>query len=141
MNIAVFLAGNTARIFTEYARGRAPGAGRRLAAANPLIICLGTNVFFATGPRRCRRGLAGLLGEWQATRCRGSGPASGGSTDAQISCAFQHRLRNRQPAGHQIRLEVSSSAFPKYDRNLNTGGPLATGPGLMRGNSKTGQQR
>lgn len=30
-------------------------------------------------------------------------------------------------AGHQIRLEVSSSAFPKYDRNLNTGGPLATG--------------
>jgi putative CocE/NonD family hydrolase len=31
------------------------------------------------------------------------------------------------PAGHQIRLEVSSSAFPKYDRNLNTGGSLATG--------------
>jgi putative CocE/NonD family hydrolase len=30
-------------------------------------------------------------------------------------------------AGHQIRIEVSSSAFPKYDRNLNTGGPLATG--------------
>jgi hypothetical protein len=30
-------------------------------------------------------------------------------------------------AGHRIRLEVSSSAFPKYDRNLNTGAPLATG--------------
>lgn len=30
-------------------------------------------------------------------------------------------------AGHQIRLEISSSTFPKYDRNLNTGGPLATG--------------
>jgi putative CocE/NonD family hydrolase len=30
-------------------------------------------------------------------------------------------------AGHRIRLEISSSAFPKYDRNLNTGGPLATG--------------
>ena len=30
-------------------------------------------------------------------------------------------------AGHRIRLEVSSSAFPKYDRNLNSGGPLATG--------------
>ncbi|HET7577770.1 MAG TPA: CocE/NonD family hydrolase [Bacillales bacterium] len=26
--------------------------------------------------------------------------------------------------GHRIRLEVSSSAFPKYDRNLNTGEPL-----------------
>jgi uncharacterized protein len=30
-------------------------------------------------------------------------------------------------AGHRIRLEISSSTFPKYDRNLNTGGPLATG--------------
>ena len=29
-------------------------------------------------------------------------------------------------AGHAIRLEVSSSAFPKVNRNLNTGGPLAT---------------
>jgi len=29
-------------------------------------------------------------------------------------------------AGHAIRLEISSSAFPKYNRNLNTGGPLAT---------------
>jgi uncharacterized protein len=29
-------------------------------------------------------------------------------------------------AGHRIRLEVSSSAFPKYDRNLNTGEPVAT---------------
>jgi putative CocE/NonD family hydrolase len=26
--------------------------------------------------------------------------------------------------GHSIRLEVSSSAFPKYDRNLNTGDTL-----------------
>jgi putative CocE/NonD family hydrolase len=28
--------------------------------------------------------------------------------------------------GHRIRLEVASSAFPKYDRNLSTGHPLAT---------------
>jgi putative CocE/NonD family hydrolase len=27
-------------------------------------------------------------------------------------------------AGHRIGLEISSSAFPKYDRNLNTGVPL-----------------
>ncbi|HEX6923606.1 MAG TPA: CocE/NonD family hydrolase C-terminal non-catalytic domain-containing protein, partial [Bacillales bacterium] len=26
--------------------------------------------------------------------------------------------------GHQIRVEVTSSAFPKYDRNLNTGEEL-----------------
>lgn len=28
--------------------------------------------------------------------------------------------------GHQVRLEVSSSNFPRYDRNLNTGGDLYT---------------
>jgi len=30
-------------------------------------------------------------------------------------------------AGHRIRLEIASSAFPKFDRNLQTGEPLATG--------------
>jgi uncharacterized protein len=34
-------------------------------------------------------------------------------------------------AGHRIRLEVSSSAFPKYDRNLNTGEPIATGTRMI----------
>ena len=29
--------------------------------------------------------------------------------------------------GHRIRLEVSSSNFPRFDRNLNTGGDQATG--------------
>ncbi|MEA2593778.1 MAG: uncharacterized protein QOF01_247, partial [Thermomicrobiales bacterium] len=29
-------------------------------------------------------------------------------------------------AGHQIRLEISSSNFPRFARNLNTGGDLAT---------------
>jgi putative CocE/NonD family hydrolase len=28
--------------------------------------------------------------------------------------------------GHRIRLDISSSAFPKYDRNLNTGEPVDT---------------
>jgi putative CocE/NonD family hydrolase len=26
--------------------------------------------------------------------------------------------------GHRIRLEIASSAFPKYDRNPNSGAPL-----------------
>jgi len=30
-------------------------------------------------------------------------------------------------AGHRIRLEVSSSSFPKFDRNLNTGEDIGTG--------------
>jgi putative CocE/NonD family hydrolase len=28
--------------------------------------------------------------------------------------------------GHRLRVEISSSAFPKFDRNLNTGGPIGT---------------
>jgi putative CocE/NonD family hydrolase len=31
------------------------------------------------------------------------------------------------PAGHQLRLEVTSSDFPRYDRNLNTGAAFGTG--------------
>ncbi|MDA0232683.1 MAG: CocE/NonD family hydrolase, partial [Chloroflexi bacterium] len=29
-------------------------------------------------------------------------------------------------AGHRVRVEVSSSNFPRYNRNLNTGNPIAT---------------
>ena len=32
----------------------------------------------------------------------------------------------RIPAGHQLRVEVASSAFPKYDVNLGTGGDMVT---------------
>ena len=32
----------------------------------------------------------------------------------------------RLSAGHRIRLEVASSAFPKYDVNLGTGGDMVT---------------
>ena len=33
-----------------------------------------------------------------------------------------HATSNYFGPGHRIRLEVSSSSFPRYDRNLNTGG-------------------
>jgi hypothetical protein len=33
--------------------------------------------------------------------------------------------------GHRIGLEVASSAFPKYDRNLNSGEDLATGVRML----------
>jgi putative CocE/NonD family hydrolase len=33
---------------------------------------------------------------------------------------------NQFAAGHRIRIEVSSSNFPRFDRNLNTGGPNAS---------------
>ena len=34
----------------------------------------------------------------------------------------------RLAAGRRIRLDVSSSDFPQWDRNLNTGGPLGDEP-------------
>jgi putative CocE/NonD family hydrolase len=34
--------------------------------------------------------------------------------------------------GHRIRLEVSSSNFPRFDRNLNTGQSAATSEGIIR---------
>ena len=33
---------------------------------------------------------------------------------------------NRFGAGHRIRLEILSSNFPRFDRNLNTGRPVAS---------------
>ena len=33
--------------------------------------------------------------------------------------------------GHRIRLEVSSSNFPRFDRNPNSGKPFGTGTGLL----------
>jgi putative CocE/NonD family hydrolase len=34
-------------------------------------------------------------------------------------------------AGHRIRLEISSSNYPRFDRNPNTGGALATETALV----------
>jgi predicted acyl esterase len=33
--------------------------------------------------------------------------------------------------GHQIRMEVSSSKFPRYDRNTNRGDDIATATGWV----------
>jgi len=35
-------------------------------------------------------------------------------------------------AGHRIRIEVSSSNFPRFDRNPNTGDPFADATGLRK---------
>jgi uncharacterized protein len=34
----------------------------------------------------------------------------------------------RVPSGHRLRLQVGSSDFPQWDRNLNTGGPVGQEP-------------
>jgi predicted acyl esterase len=36
----------------------------------------------------------------------------------------------RLEPGTRLRLDVSSSDFPQWDRNLNTGGPLYTEPAI-----------
>ena len=33
--------------------------------------------------------------------------------------------------GHRIRLEISSSNFPRFDRNTNTGGPIGAESGFV----------
>jgi uncharacterized protein len=38
--------------------------------------------------------------------------------------------------GHRIRLEVSSSNFPRYDRNMNTGGPIGMESTFLKANQK-----
>ncbi len=38
--------------------------------------------------------------------------------------------------GHCIRLEVSSSNFPRFDRNMNTGGPIGTETAFVTANQK-----
>jgi predicted acyl esterase len=35
-------------------------------------------------------------------------------------------MSNVFKAGHRVRIEVSSSNFPRFDRNLNTGGDNVT---------------
>jgi putative CocE/NonD family hydrolase len=43
--------------------------------------------------------------------------------DKVYKVGFQHiETSNYFAAGHQLRIEVSSSNFPRFDRNLNTGG-------------------
>ncbi len=44
---------------------------------------------------------------------------------AEYDIDLWHTAHVFQP-GHRLRVEVTSSAFPKYDRNLNTGEPLST---------------
>ena len=61
-------------------------------------------------------------------------------SDGILRSGFQPRHERSSPArieidlwptsmlfrkGHRLRLEVSSSSFPRYDRNPNTGGPIA----------------
>lgn len=60
-----------------------------------------------------------------------------GQRDASQSVTVQlwptaHRFR----AGHRIRVQVSSGAFPRYPRNLGTGEPLATGTAMVTAEQK-----
>ena len=43
--------------------------------------------------------------------------------------------------GHRLRLEISSSAFPKYDRNLNTGEPLGMSEKMVTAEQKIHHNR
>jgi uncharacterized protein len=56
---------------------------------------------------------------------KGRGPAElltpGETYEFEIDCWVTSNLFK---AGHRIRIEISSSNFPRFDRNLNTGKPI-----------------
>jgi putative CocE/NonD family hydrolase len=61
---------------------------------------------------------------YRASRERATPLSPGEVTPFTIDCwATSHVFL----PGHRIRLEISSSNFPRFDRNLNTGGDQATG--------------
>jgi predicted acyl esterase len=39
-------------------------------------------------------------------------------------------------AGHRIRLYLSSSNFPRFDRNMNTGEPIAGGTRMVKASQR-----
>lgn len=43
--------------------------------------------------------------------------------------------------GHRVMIHIASTAFPKYDRNANTGGPLATETELVRAKNSVWHDR
>lgn len=59
---------------------------------------------------------------WRGSRSEAAPLAPGEVVELRIDLGA---TANRFRAGHRIRVEVSSSDFPRYDRNTNTGGTVA----------------
>jgi putative CocE/NonD family hydrolase len=79
----------------------------------------GLSIHLAEGIMRCRH-RSGLD--------RVDFPEPGEVSCYRIELASTSNLFRR---GHRIRLEVSSSNFPRFDRNLNTGESIATGTRML----------
>jgi putative CocE/NonD family hydrolase len=69
-----------------------------------------------------------LRGRYRASRERAE-PLRPGSIEKYV--IELGATSNLFKAGHQLRLYVSSSNFPRFDRNLNTGEPIATGTRMV----------
>ena len=64
-----------------------------------------------------------------ATRCRSQRCSSHRRcTSSRLTCGPPRRYSS---AGHRLRIHVTSSDFPRYDRNLNTGGRPGRLPTLV----------
>lgn len=70
-----------------------------------------------------------IRARYRTSRSHPSALTPGEPTRFEIDCwATSHVFA----AGHRIRLEISSSNFPRFDRNLNTGEEQATGTRFAR---------
>ena len=63
---------------------------------------------------------------WDALHHNGHRGHSGSPLNAVITIDVG-ATSNLLAAGHRIRVEISSSNFPRFDRNPNTGAPFGTG--------------
>ena len=70
----------------------------------------------------CRRNQRLIIGPWI------HGPSEiGSSTVGELNFEVDLLATTQMfAAGHRLRVEVTSSDFPRYDRNLNTGGTFGT---------------
>ncbi len=70
-----------------------------------------------------------LRGRYRATRDRAQPLSPGAIEKYEIDLGA---TANVFKTGHQLRLYVSSSNFPRFARNLNTGEPVATGTRMVK---------
>ena len=77
---------------------------------------------FCYTPRRRWDGHGGTQARYRKSACNSSLLEPG---KAYLYTVDLWATSNVFPAGHRKRVEVSSSNFPRFDRNTNTGGAIA----------------
>jgi putative CocE/NonD family hydrolase len=98
-----------------------------LYAASSAVDCDWTAKLVEVGPCGCARNLTdGILRARYRTSMREATLLTPGQVERYEIDLWSTSIL--LPAGHSLRLEIASSNFPRFDRNLQTGGIQATTP-------------